>query len=128
MEESGQPLQIQRQEIRLLRRVYETEDRLLQQADIPERDAVAVRVAMKMAQDPDAGPRAQQNGLKLLELVNRRLDARDKWINEQTTERMKIQATHAATSVRSRRPNGRVPDPDTELQAMIDGAGQDHDA
>ncbi len=83
MEQSGQPLQIRRQEIRLLRRVYETEDRLLQQADIPGRDAVAARVAMKRVEDPDASPRDQRNGLKLLELVNRRLDARDKWVSEQ---------------------------------------------
>ncbi len=106
MEQSGQPLQIQRQEVRLLRRVYETEDRLLQQSDIPDRDAVAARVAIKLAEDPDASLRDQRNGLKLLEVVNRRLDARDKWINEHAIERMKIQATFAATSVRSWQPNG----------------------
>ena len=127
MEQSGKPLQAQRQEVRLFRRVYETEDRLLQQSDIPDRDAVAARVAIKLAEDPDASLRDQRNGLKLLELVNRRLDARDKWVSEQITERLKIQATLAANSSARWQPNGPPPDPDSELQKLIDGAGSDQE-
>ena len=38
---------------------------------------------------------------------------------------MKIKAHVASTAVRSWQPNGYSPDPDSELQAMIDGADSD---
>ena len=80
-----------------------------------------------MIQDPDATPRGKRSAVKLMESVNRRLDTRDIPLIENATERLKIKASVAADTVRTWQPNRQPPEPDPELQAMIDGAGRDID-
>ena len=58
-----------------------------------------------------------------MESVNRRLDTRDIRLIEHATERLKIKASVAADSVRTWQPNGPPPEPDPELQALIDLGG-----
>ena len=60
--------------------------------------------------------------IETVEKVNRRLDHR--WIEAQknATERLKVKATVAAQAVRTWQPNVPPPEPDSELQALIDGA------
>ncbi len=47
---------------------------------------------------------------------------------QNTTERLRIKASVAAQATRTWQPNRQPPEPDPELQAMIDGAGADQDA
>ncbi len=66
--------------------------------------------------------------MKVLERINKRLDDRARWLTQNTTERLRIKASVAAGTVRTWQPNGyQPPEPDPELQAMIDGAGIEDD-
>ncbi len=121
------PLALRRKELRLVGRVYEAEDKLLQQTTDPERDRLALDAAKDMLNDPEATPRDRRTSLKVLERINKRLDERAKWLTQNTTERLRIKAYVAADTTRTWQPNGPPPEPDPELQAMIDGAGRDID-
>ncbi len=122
------PLALRRKELRLIDRVYSAEDALLQQAARTDRDEAALEAALSMLADSEATTRDKRTALRLLERVNTRLDNRAKWMIQNTTERMKIKAQVASTAVKSWHPNGyEQPEPDPELQAMIDGAGRDID-
>ena len=120
------PLALRRKELRLMKQVYDAENRLLQRSDFPDRDKIVVEACIKMIEDADASPRDKRSAVKMMESVNRRLDTRDLRLIENATERLKIKSQVAAQAVRSWTPNG-PPEPDPELQAMIDGAGADSD-
>ncbi len=119
------PLQLRRQEIQLMQKVYATEAKLLVEEDYPERDQTAIKTCIAMINDPDASARDKRTGVKLLEQVSRRLDHRDIELRKNSTERLKIQASVATAAVHQWQPNGEPPEPDPELQDMIDGAGMD---
>ncbi len=110
-----------------MKQVYDAENRLLQRSDFPDRDKIVVEACIKMIRDPDATDRGKRSAVKLMEAVNRRLDTRELRIIENATERLKIKASVAADTVRTWQPHGPQPEPDPELQAMIDGAGTDSD-
>ena len=118
------PLTLRRQELRMMSKIYATEAALLAPVEDPERDTLVLEACRVMLKDATAHSRDRRLAIDTAEKVNRRLDTR--WIEAQknATERMKIQATFAATSVRSWQPNGDL-EPDPELQAMIDGTGSD---
>ena len=73
-------------------------------------------------------PRDKRSAVKMMESVNRRLDTRDIRLIENATERLKIKATVATSATRTWQPNGyEPPEPDPELQALIDWAGVEDD-
>ncbi len=121
------PADLQRQELRLLQKVYDAEDRLLEQTDLPERDAAALHTCLDMLANPDTIDRDRRSTVRLLEMVNKRLDNRNIELLKNNTERLKVKALVATSAVRSWQPNRQPPEPDPELQAMIDGAGRDID-
>ncbi len=121
------PLSLRRKELRLINRVYSAEDALLQQAARTDRDEAALEAALSMLADSESTTRDKRTALRLLERVNTRLDNRAKWMIQNTTERLRIKASVAADTVRTWQPNGPPPEPDPELQAMIDGAGVEDD-
>ena len=118
------PADLQRQELRLLQKVYDAEDRLLEQTDLPERDAAALHTCLDMLANPDTNDRDRRSTVRLLEMVNKRLDNRNIELLKNNTERLKVKALVATSAVKSWQPNGYPPpEPDPELQALIDGAG-----
>ncbi len=121
------PISLRRKELRLIDRVYSAEDALLQQAARTDRDEAALEATLSMLADSEATPRDKRTALRLLERVNRRLDGRAKWLVENATARLKIKAGVAADTVRTWQPNRPPPEPNPELQALIDGAGIEDD-
>ena len=118
-------VQLRRQEIQLMQKIYSTEAKLLAEEDYPERDQTAIQTCIAMINDPEASARDKRTGVKLLEQVSRRLDHRDIELRKNCTERLKVQASVATAAVNQWQPNGPAPEPDPELQDMIDGAGAD---
>ena len=118
---------LRRQEMRLMLRIYRTEDRLLEQVDDPERDRLALATCRDLILAPDASDSAKRDAVRLLELVNTRLDNRGIALTRNNTDRLRVKASVAAATVRTWQPNGRQPEPDPELQALIDGAGVEGD-
>lgn len=116
------PISLRRKELRLIDRVYSAEDAMLQQAARTDRDEEALKAALSMLADSEATTRDRRTALRLLERVNRRLDDRAKWMIQNTTERLRIKASVAAHTTRTWQPNGPAPEPDPELDALIDGA------
>ena len=122
------PLQLRRQEIHLMQKVYSTEAKLLVEADYPERDRKALDACFSMLDNPEASERDKRTAVKLLERVSTRIDGRTIELLKNNAERLKIKAQVATTAVKSWCPNGyEPPEPDPELQALIDGAGADSD-
>ena len=119
------PLTLRRQELRMMSKIYATEEALLAPVEDPARDTLVLEACRAMLKDATAHSRDRRLAIDTAEKVNRRLDTR--WIEAQknATERMKIQATFAATSVRSWQPNGQPPEPDQELADLINGVGVD---
>ena len=115
-------LALRLKELRLIQHVYDAESRLLERSDFPDRDKVVVESCITMIRDADATDRGRLSAMKLMESVNRRLDAREDRISKNATERMKIKAEVASHAVHQWQPNG-YHNPDPELQALIDGAG-----
>ncbi|MCZ6699140.1 MAG: hypothetical protein O7D94_09445 [Planctomycetota bacterium] len=121
------PLQLRRQEIQLMQKVYATEAKLLVEADYPERDQKALRACIEMVDDPEASTRDKRTAVKLLEKVSSRLDHPHIELSRNNTERMKIKAQVATSAINTWQPNGAPPEPDSELQKLIDGAGSDQE-
>ena len=123
------PISLRRKELRLIDRVYSAEDALLQQVVPTDRDQLALDAVRQLLTDADATSRDSRTALRLLERINRRLDARGIALVKNATERLRIKASVAADTARTWQPNGTRPSNfDPELQAIIDGVGtEDYD-
>ena len=117
-------MSLRRRDIRMMLRIYRAEERLVEQADNVERDALALAACRDLLLAENATDSAKRGAVNLMEKVNTRLDNRFIALTKNNTERMKIKAQVASTAVRSWNPNGYPqPEPNAEWQALIDGAG-----
>ena len=115
---SPKAVTLRRQELRLMKKIYDTEDRMMEPVCNPERDSLVLEACRLMIGDALAGDRDMALAIDVAERVNKRLDHR--WIEAQknATERMKIKAQVATTAVRSWQPNGYQAPPPDLLEAI----------